>query len=104
MKDELIKIIDELKETISQEGLQILDKDLLEFSIRILNTNQINNKPKPFYPRNEFKSDSKTNPLTSQEQPATDKQKYLIQKFGKVIPAGLSKAEAMKIIQNLKQE
>jgi len=121
MKEELKKIIDELKELIDDEGLNINDFELLDISVRILNTNQINNKPKfttNVYPTkpivNEFKKsiistsqnpiiDKLVNesPFNSKEE-ATEKQIYYLKKMGKVIPAGMTKSEASMIIKKLK--
>jgi hypothetical protein len=114
MKEELNQTIDELNEVIKEKKLNILDKDLLDFALKLYITESIN-KQKQFYPKtypkNEFniKKDfpfikkDYANPLTKSEEPATEKQINLIKRYGKVIPAGLTKRKAMKIISNLKE-
>ena len=100
MKTELKQIIQELKEVIKDENLNIMDKDLLEFSIRLFNTNQINDSKKPF-PKKDFNDLNNEKPI--ENQLATDKQLYALKKLKVSFPNNISKLEASKLINQYKQ-
>lgn len=100
MKEELKKIINELKEVINDEKLNILDKDLLEFSIRIMNTNiiTINNSRRNLL-KNELSPKEMLEPK-SNDGLATPNQKNALKKAGIEFPADISKKEAWELLNN----
>jgi hypothetical protein len=102
MKQELKNIIKELKEVVIEEKLNILDKDLLEFSIRIMNTNIITiNKP------NKLKNEQSPREYlenTGGNELATKNQIYALKKAGIEIKEGLTKKEAFLLIKNIKEK
>jgi hypothetical protein len=104
MKEELKEIIKELKEVINDEKLNILDKDLLEFSIRIMNTNiiTINNSRRNLL-KNELSPKEILEPK-SNDGLATPNQIAFLKKQGKQIPEKLSKKEAFLLIKNIKEK
>jgi len=112
MKEELNKTIDELNEVIKEKGLQILDKDLLDFALKLYITDSINKQkqfttPK-YIPKNEFRNDfkkeeSKTNPLTSKEEQPTEAQIKACKKLNIIIPAGANKKEVWRIMKENKE-
>lgn len=104
MKEELKKIIQELKEVTKDEKLNVLDKDLLEFSIRIMNTNVITiNKPKfDNKLKNELSPKERLEPKDN-EGPATKNQIYFLKKNNITIPEGLTKKEAFNLIKEIKK-
>jgi hypothetical protein len=102
MKEELKEIIKELKEVVIEEKLNILDKDLLEFSIRIMNTNIItinkpNNKLKNEQSPREYLENTGGNELATKNQIS-----FLI-KQGKPVPKGITKKEAYLLIKGIKE-
>lgn len=102
MKEELKEIIKEMKEVINDEKLNILDKDLLEFSIRIMNTNIITiNKPNKL--RNE-QSPQEYLENTGGKELATKNQISFLIKQGTPVPKGLTKKEAWALINKKKKE
>lgn len=104
MKEELKEIIKEMKEVINDEKLNILDKDLLEFSIRIMNTNiiTINNSRKNLL-KNEL-SPKEYLENTGGNELATKNQIYALKKAGIEIKEGLTKKEAFLLIKNIKEK
>ncbi len=104
MKEELKEIIKEMKEVINDEKLNILDKDLLEFSIRIMNTNiiTINNSRKNLL-KNEL-SPREYLENTGGNELATKNQIYALKKAGIEIKEGLTKKEAFLLIKNIKEK
>ena len=103
MKEELKKIIKEMKEVINDEKLNILDKDLLEFSIRIMNTNFITFNSKKNILKNE-QSPQEYLENTGGKELATKNQIYALKKAGKEIKEGLTKKEAFLLIKNIKEK
>lgn len=103
MKEELKEIIKEMKEVINDEKLNILDKDLLEFSIRIMNTNiiTINNSRKNLL-KNEL-SPREYLENTGGNELATKNQIYALKKAGLEIKEGLTKKEAYLLIKGIKE-
>lgn len=101
MKQELKNIIKELKEIVIEEKLNILDKDLLEFSIRIMNTNIITiNKP------NKLKNEQSPREYlenTGGNELATKNQISFLIKQGTPVPKGLTKKEAYLLIKGIKE-
>lgn len=105
MKEELKKIINELKEIVIEEKLNILDKDLLEFSIRIMNTNIITiNKPKFNNKLRNEQSPREYLENAGGNELATKNQIYALKKAGKEIKEGLTKKEAFLLIKNIKEK
>ena len=107
MKTELIKIITELEEIIEEKNLKLSDYEKLDISVRILNTNQINQK-KPFFTKREDspyskKEYPKTNSLTSQEEKPTESQLKEAKRLGLTIPAGSSKKDVWRLIKERKE-
>lgn len=101
MKQELKNIIQELKEIVIEEKLNILDKDLLEFSIRIMNTNSITiNKPNKL--RNE-QSPQEYLENTGGGELATKNQISFLIKSGIPVPKGITKKEAFLLIKKQKE-
>ena len=103
MKEELKEIIKEMKEVINDEKLNILDKDLLEFSIRIMNTNFITFNSKKNILKNE-QSPQEYLENTGGKELATKNQIYALKKAGKEIKEGLTKKEAFLLIKNIKEK
>lgn len=104
MKEELKEIIKEMKEVINDEKLNILDKDLLEFSIRIMNTNiiTINNSRRNLL-KNEL-SPQEYLENTGGNELATKNQIYALKKAGLEIKEGLTKKEAYLLIKGIKEK
>lgn len=104
MKEELKEIIKEMKEVINDEKLNILDKDLLEFSIRIMNTNiiTINNSRKNLL-KNELSPREYLENAGGSEL-ATKNQIYALKKAGLEIKEGLTKKEAYLLIKGIKEK
>jgi hypothetical protein len=92
MKDKLIPIIEELKQICIDEKLNITDSELLDFSLRIYNTNQINQKN---LLKNELRPEEK-------DGLATPNQIAFLKKQGKVFPSNLTKKEAYQMIKQIK--
>lgn len=106
MKTKLINIINDLKLVKKETEITVRDEIIFQEAIKIHLTNEIGNQKKAYpYKKPEYKPD-KTNisPYTKKEQPATEKQIYVIKKAGKEIPVGLTKKEATRIIGELKNE
>ena len=104
MKEELKEIIKEMKEVINDEKLNILDKDLLEFSIRIMNTNFItSNNSKRNLLKNE-QSPQEYLENTGGKELATKNQISFLIKQGTPVPKGLTKKEAFLLIKNIKEK
>jgi len=103
MKEELKEIIKEMKEVINDEKLNILDKDLLEFSIRIMNTNiiTINNSRRNLL-KNEL-SPQEYLENTGGKELATKNQISFLIKQGTPVPKGLTKKEAYLLIKGIKE-
>ncbi len=123
MKEELKKIIEELHELINEKKLNILDKDLLEFALKIYITESIN-KQKIFYPKtypnkvfpnqeNKYIPSGTSNkpiklerqnasPLISKDELPTEKQIKAMNKLGLTIPAGATKKDVWKIMNERK--
>lgn len=103
MKEELKEIIKEMKEVINDEKLNILDKDLLEFSIRIMNTNFITFNSKKNILKNE-QSPREYLENTGGKELATKNQISFLIKQGTPVPKGLTKKEAWALINKKKKE
>ena len=99
MKEELRLILKELNELLNETGLKITDAELIDFSLRIYNTNQINKKT---FLKNELSPKERL--LESNEIPATQNQIYALKKAGKTIPNNLSKKEAFNLIREIKKK
>ena len=106
MKAEVTQIIRELKEICSNEELSnILDKDILDFALKLYIANSINkqkNYTKQEYKRNDFKINNSG--LTSKDELPTESQKKEMQRLGLVIPAGSSKKDVWRIIKEYKEK
>lgn len=102
MKEELKEIIKEMKEVINDEKLNILDKDLLEFSIRIMNTNFITFNSKKNILKNE-QSPQEYLENTGGKELATKNQISFLIKQGTPVPKGLTKKEAYLLIKGIKE-
>lgn len=86
---ELEQIIIDLQEVISNTNLNISDEFTLDCAVRILNSQSINNSKQTY--NSKYK-----------EEPATEKQVNMIKQLNKgVVPAGITKREAMKLIGEL---
>ena len=103
MKEELKEIIKEMKEVINDEKLNILDKDLLEFSIRIMNTNFITFNSKKNILKNE-QSPQEYLENTGGKELATKNQISFLIKQGTPVPKGLTKKEAWELINKKKKK
>ena len=107
MKTELKQIIRELSEVIVDERLNILDKDKLDFALKLYITESIGKQkqfyPKTNYPKNEFRNDFKTSPLTKSEEKPTEAQIKACKKLNLPIPAGSSKKDVWKIMNENKK-
>ena len=91
MGRELVRIIEELTETIDEMNLKVDDSTLFDCAIRILNTGRIQqNKEKNIGAINN-KQDKK-------KELATEKQINLLKKWKIIIPKDLTKQEASKVI------
>jgi len=101
MKEELKEIIKEMKEVINDEKLNILDKDLLEFSIRIMNTNFITFNYKKNILKNE-QSPREYLENTGGKELATKNQISFLIKQG-TVPKGITKKEAYLLIKGIKE-
>lgn len=100
MKEELRKIAIEIGEIIKEEGLDISDKDLLDFSVRIYLTESINKN-------NKLKNEQSPRDFLEQrgnDGLATPNQIAFLKKQGKTIPDKLSKKEAYLLIKNIKEK
>jgi hypothetical protein len=106
MKAELKQTIQELKEVINEEKLNILDKDLLEFALKLYITESINKSkdyPKTFNSFNKIAGrvpNTRTNAYTSKEEPPTQKQIDACKRKGITIPAGATKKDVWKIMNS----
>jgi len=105
MKNELKQIIQELKEVIKDENLNIIDRDILDFSLRLFNTNQINDSKKPFYSGKQFANQDKKelNNLNNEKpkpdfEPPSQAQIKACKKIGIIIPNGASKLDVWKLM------
>lgn len=98
MKEQLNQILNELEEIISERNYKLNDFEKLDISVRILNTNQTNSNKS--FPKTPYK---KSNSFTSKDEEPTPKQIFFLKKAGKEIPAGLTKQEAIKLIEDLKK-
>lgn len=92
---QLKQIIQDLKKLIEEEKLKIEDKDILDFAVRIRNTQKMNPEP--------VKNEDWKN------EPATEKQRWLLKKakengaFDGDIE-NITKVEATTIIRELKEK
>jgi hypothetical protein len=110
MKTELKQIIKELSEVIEEEKLNITHSELMDFAIRILNSQSINKQK--FYPKqdynkeikNEFKDYPKTNTFTSKDELPTERQIKAMKRLNLTIPAGATKKEVWKIMKEFKEK
>jgi antitoxin component of RelBE/YafQ-DinJ toxin-antitoxin module len=98
MKAELKQIIKELSEVINEEKLNITHSELMDFAVRILNSQSINKKSYPL--KNEL-----PNNLEPKENDglATKQQIYFLKKAGIEVKEGLSKKDAFMKIKELKR-
>ena len=108
MKEEIIKIIKELKEVINDNDLKlnILDKDLLDSAIKIYLTEKIGEQ-KQFYPKQNYNKEIKNefkNNYSSKDEPPTQKQIDGCKRRGITIPAGATKRELWKIMNEHKEK
>jgi hypothetical protein len=102
MKDELRQIIKELKEVLDEARIYVTNETMLDAILRIYNTNQINNQKK-FKFFNVLDKTKEEIDNEKREEPATEKQINLIRRYKTIIPIGLTKREAMKIISKIKE-
>lgn len=86
--ERLRKIINELIEIREIHSCNFSDDSLLENATKIYNTEVIS--------KNQTQK-NKFNPY--KEEPATEKQKFRVKKIRGIVPAGLTKQEAFKIIK-----
>lgn len=106
MKEELIKIISELKEAIGEE-LVVDDNIIFEQAVKILLSNQIqgykerNIAKVSEQKKTQQKPSNKENPPIS--EPATDKQKYALKQLGIEFDEGITKQEAFGLIKEAKE-
>jgi hypothetical protein len=93
MKTELKQIIQELKEVIKDENLNITHSELMDFSIRLYNGQKANDsKTKPYYQSKEF----------ADSQPASQNQINLIKKLNNnVVPENINIKEARILLDKL---
>jgi hypothetical protein len=116
MKTELKQIIEELEEVI-KDKYKLTDFEKIDIAVRILNSQSINkNKFNNYkdksenefnkFVNNQFKrqSEFKNNSYTSKEEPPTQKQIDACKRKGITIPAGSSKKEVWKIMNNKERE
>ena len=96
MRDKLIPIIQELKDICITEKLNITDSELLDYSIRLFNTSQINQKKL----NNELSPKERL--LENNNTPATPNQIWVLKKNKIEIPKNLTKKEAYELIKKLK--
>jgi hypothetical protein len=96
MRDKLIPIIQELKDICITEKLNITDSELLDYSIRLFNTSQINQKKL----NNELSPKERL--LENNNTPATPNQKWVLRKNNIEIKDNLTKKEAYELIKKLK--
>lgn len=108
MKEELNKIIKELKEVLTENKLNITNSELLDLSLRIYITESIG-KQKQFYPKpNPYPCPSSTPKLNNKLEPkekdglATPQQIYALKKAGIDVKDNISKKEAFNLIKELK--
>jgi len=96
MKEELKQIIEELSEVIDEERLQILDRDLLDFALRLYNTQIINIK---------FKSNKLNNELKPSERDLkpTEAQIKACKKLRITIPKDSTKKDVWKLMNKKKE-
>jgi hypothetical protein len=95
MKTELKQIIIELEEVIKEVEYKLTDFEKIDIAVRIYNSQEI---------KNEFKDYSKTSPLTKKEEPPTQKQIDACKRKGITIPAGATKKEVWKIMNNKEKQ
>lgn len=101
MKQQLIPIINELKEIVNKSDLnRVSDDIILQESVNILIN--YNNK---FYPRKQDKPDkTNINPFTKKEEPITPGQRKRLESEDILIHAGMTKKEAWEIINKLEKK
>jgi hypothetical protein len=90
MGQELVKIIEELTETIDEMNLKVDDSTLFDCAIRILNTGKIQ--------QNKEKNIGAINKQDKKQVLATEKQINLLKKWKVITPKDLTKQEASKVI------
>ena len=98
MRDKLVPIIQELKQICIDKKLNITDSELLDYSIRLFNTSQINQKN---LLKNELSPKERL--LENNDTPATPNQIAFLKKQKKEIPKGLTKKEAYLLIKGIKE-
>lgn len=107
MKTEITQIIKDLKEVISEEKLNILDKDILDSALRIYLTNSINKQKQssrpPTYSK-PFVKNALENEKPANEQLATKNQLWRLKKENIPIPLGLTKKRASELIKEKSNE
>ena len=114
MKTELKQIIEELNEVILEKKLNILDKDLLDSAIKIYLTEKIGEQ-KQFYPKQPFNYSTTTNinkeiknkfknNYSPKDEPPTQKQIDGCKRRGITIPAGATKRELWKIMNEKEKQ
>ncbi|MFA5746427.1 MAG: hypothetical protein WC932_06270 [archaeon] len=106
MKTEITQIIKELKEVITEENMNILDKDILDSALRIYLTNSINKQKqfsKPTYSK-PFIKNALENEKPANEQLATKNQLWRLKKENIPIPLGLTKQKASELIKQKENE
>jgi hypothetical protein len=113
MKEELNAIIDEMKEVLEKAGFHLSDFEIMDLALRLYNTEQINKSrdyPAQF---NSFQKsqgrepftkpkDKLTNEEKTDEDLATSKQKYFLEKNNVAVPEGLTKKKASEFIKKIK--
>jgi hypothetical protein len=102
MKEELKQIIQELKEVIIEEKINITDSELLDSSLRIYLTQTINKQKTNNYLKNELSPQEKLEPKEN-DGLATKNQIYFLKKNGITIPFNLTKKRAFELIKELKK-
>jgi hypothetical protein len=90
MINELRQIIQELKQVIKEENLNITHSEILDISVRIMNTG-VMNKPKQF---NNLKNESPKPDF----EPPTQAQIKACKKLNITIPEGASKGDVWKLM------
>lgn len=95
--EELKSIIESLTDIRDALDLRVSDESILENATRIYNTKFIQKN------RSNSNIDYTKNKSPYHQEPATEKQVNLIKQLNKgVVPAGISKQEAIKLIQELR--
>lgn len=102
MKEELKQIISDIMDACESCVINVDDNTILENAVRIYNTQYIQEGKKENI--KQMNSNPPIKPITRTEEPATEKQKELMKKLGITITAGLTKKEAWKKINEVKEK